>query len=124
MNAKSEDLDLKAVADALEVLVLAYYEERHKPKPENSNPRFQSLADVPLMSREEAYRERIVRSPLTGALRLGIREIGLHIWSKTGSSDKMQEALYDTVNRHPGKEQELIDVIDKAWDGIGNCWWA
>jgi hypothetical protein len=67
VNAKSENLDLKAVTDALEALVLAYYEERHKPKPGSSIPRFQSAADVPLMSREEAYREHIVRSPLTGA---------------------------------------------------------
>ena len=124
MNAKSENLNLKSATDALEVLVLAYYKERHKPKPGDSSPQFQSAADIPLMSREEAYREHIVRSPLTGALRLAIREIGLHIWSKTGSTDKMQEALYGAVNRHPGKEQELIDATDKAWDGIGDCWWA
>ncbi|MGA7324929.1 MAG: hypothetical protein WBX25_10705 [Rhodomicrobium sp.] len=113
-------LDLKAVEDALEALVLAYREESRKPKSGKSDvPLFRHASDLPSMSREEAYRERIVREPIAGALRLGIREIGIHVWKKTGSFDQMQTVLRNVISRHPDKESSLGDMIDKAWDGIG-----
>jgi hypothetical protein len=120
MNTQNPDLDLKAVEDGLEALVLAYREEVRKPKSgERDGPLFRRASDLPSMSREEAYRERIVREPIAGALRLGIRQIGIYVWEKTGSFDQMQTVFRNVMGRHPDKESSLADMIDKAWDGIG-----
>ena len=120
MATRTGGLDMKAVESALEVLLLAYYEERRKPKPgERNGPLFMTLNDVPDMSEEEACRDRIVREPLAGTLWLGIRQIGEHLWHNTGSLDQMRSVLSNVVDRHPAMEGSLGNIVDKAWNGIG-----
>lgn len=64
--------DIAAAEKALEVLVLAYREERTKPQPDEPIE-LKNASEVKLAGRKQAYREDIIERPMIGALRLAIR---------------------------------------------------
>ncbi len=65
----------------------------------------------------------LLEHPEPGALKDGMRAIGTALFEETRSTDAMSDVLYRVVERFPNRDQEVIRVLDHAFDGIGG-WWA
>lgn len=64
----------------------------------------------------------ILEHPVPGALRSGMRAIGTALYEKTKSTDAMSDVLYRVIERFPSRDQEVIGVLDQAFEGIGGWW--
>ena len=118
--------DIAAAEKALEVLVLAYREERTKPQPDEPIE-LKNASEVKLAGRKQAYREDIIERPMIGALRLAIREVGEYLWQNTKSTGAMLKVLENVAARHPDKQSQILAAVDHAWDGLGegdDMWWC
>ncbi len=65
----------------------------------------------------------ILEHPEPSALRNGMRAIGTALYEKTKSTDAMSDVLYRVIDKFPSRDQEVIGVLDQAFEGIGG-WWA
>ena len=65
----------------------------------------------------------ILQNPVPGALRNGMRAIGTALYEETRSTDAMSDVLYRVMENFPNQDQEVISILDRAFDGIGG-WWA
>ncbi len=64
----------------------------------------------------------ILEHPVPGALRSGMRAIGTALYEKTKSTDAMSDVLYRVSEKFPSRDQEVIGVLDQAFEGIGGWW--
>ncbi len=58
-----------------------------------------------------------------GALKSGMRAIGSALYQKTRSIEAMNDVLYRVMEKFPSRDQDVLRVLDHAFDGIGG-WWA
>jgi hypothetical protein len=65
----------------------------------------------------------ILEHPVPGALRNGMRAIGTALYEETRSTDAMSDVLYRVMEKFPSRDQEVIGVLDQAFEGIGG-WWS
>jgi hypothetical protein len=61
--------------------------------------------------------------PVKGALRNGMRAIGTALYEETRSTDAMSDVLYRVMEKFPSRDQEVIGILDQAFEGIGG-WWS
>ncbi len=64
-----------------------------------------------------------LENPAPGALKNGMRAIGSALYEKTRSTEALNDVLYRVMEKFPNRDQEVIRVLDHAFDGIGG-WWA
>ncbi len=57
------------------------------------------------------------------ALKNGMRAVGSTLYEETKSTEAMNDVLYRVMEKFPSRDQEVIRVLDHAFDGIGG-WWA
>jgi hypothetical protein len=105
MMMTKPEFDLRAVENALEVLVLALLQERRKEKPLKAEDiklvSIDEIDEASLKSDEEIFREEIIEKPIEGALRLAIREIGEHAFQNGISLDGLEDILECVMARNP-----------------------
>jgi hypothetical protein len=65
----------------------------------------------------------LLEHPVPAALKSGMRAIGTALYEKTKSTDAMSDVLYRVMERFPSRDQEVIGVLDQAFEGIGG-WWS
>jgi len=65
----------------------------------------------------------VLEHPVPGALRNGMRAIGTALYEETRSTDAMSDVLYRVMEKFPSRDQEVIGVLDQAFEGIGG-WWS
>jgi len=65
----------------------------------------------------------ILEHPVPGALRDGMRAIGTALYEETRSTDAMSDVLYRVMEKFPSRDQEVIGILDQAFEGIGG-WWS
>ena len=65
----------------------------------------------------------ILQNPVPGALRNGMRAIGTALYEETRSTDAMSDVLYRVMEKFPSRDQEVIGILDQAFEGIGG-WWS
>ncbi len=65
----------------------------------------------------------LLARPAPGALKSGMRAIGAALYEETRSTKAMSDVLYRVMEKFPDRDQEVIRVLDHAFDGIGG-WWA
>jgi hypothetical protein len=123
------DKPLAEIESALDTLLTALLKEREKQrKALLSKPiefRVISCADLvqmPVLSDQEAWQERIIEHPVAGALELAIHEIG-EVLFKRGGTDLMRDTLERVSARHPKTCGKRLSICDVQWDGIGGKWW-
>jgi hypothetical protein len=65
------------------------------------------------------YLDEIISDPIRRALRVQLKTIGQRLFDLVGDTDRMRAVAEEVANQKPpcGKR---IDIIDKAWDGVGN----
>jgi hypothetical protein len=62
----------------------------------------------------------VLEHPIPSALKNGMRAIGKALYQGTQSTEVMSDVLYRVVKKFPSREQEVIHVLDHAFDGIGD----
>ena len=65
----------------------------------------------------------ILRHPVPGALKNGMRAIGTALYEETRSTDAMSDVLYRVMEKFPSRNQEVVGILDQAFEGIGG-WWS
>ena len=65
----------------------------------------------------------VLEHPVPGALRSGMRAIGTALFEETNSTEAMSDVLYRVMENFPNRDQEVIGILDHAFDGVGG-WWA
>jgi hypothetical protein len=118
---------LAEIENALDTLLTALLKERAREwkaaKP--TELRVISAADLvqmPILSDQEAWQERIIEQPLAGALELAIHEIG-EVLFKKGGTDLMRASLERVASRRRKTYGKRISICDVQWEGIGGKWW-
>ena len=66
---------------------------------------------------------RVLENPVPAALKSGMRAVGTALYQETKSTEAMNDVLYRVLEKFPNRDQEIIRVLDHAFDGIGG-WWA
>ena len=61
--------------------------------------------------------------PVPGALKNGMRAIGTALYEETRSTDAMSDVLYRVMEKFPNRDQEVVGILDQAFEGIGG-WWS
>jgi hypothetical protein len=120
---------LAEIESALDALLTALLKERERQRKASlSKPtqfRVISCADLvqmPVLSDQEAWQERIIEYPVEGALELAIHEIG-EVLFKKGGTDLMRATLERVSSRHPKSYGQRLSICDVQWDGVGGKWW-
>ncbi len=65
----------------------------------------------------------ILQHPVPGALKNGMRAIGTALYEETRSTDAMSDVLYRVMEKFPRRDQEVVGILDQAFEGIGG-WWS
>jgi len=65
----------------------------------------------------------VLEHPVPGALRNGMRAIGTALYEETNSTEAMSDVLYRVMENFPNRDQDVIRILDHAFNGIGG-WWA
>ena len=65
----------------------------------------------------------ILQNPVPGALKNGMRAIGTALYEETRSTDAMSDVLYRVMEKFPSRDQEVVSILDQAFEGIGG-WWS
>ena len=65
----------------------------------------------------------VLENPAPAALRNGMRAVGSALYQETKSTEAMNDVVYRVLEKFPNRDQEIIKVLDRAFDGIGG-WWA
>ena len=65
----------------------------------------------------------ILQHPVPGALKNGMRAIGTALYEETRSTDAMSDVLYRVMEKFPSRDQEVVGILDQAFEGIGG-WWS
>jgi hypothetical protein len=71
--------------------------------------------------------EGIIDNPIKGAVRAQVTSLGKELYKLLGNTDAMREICNDVAARNPKREGWRLDIIDKAWDGVGagnDRWWS
>jgi hypothetical protein len=119
--------DLAQIENALDVLLTALLDERERerrapgPKPPLRAFSVAELAAMPILSDQEIRRERIIESPVLGALELAIRELGEVLFER-GDTDLMRDTLERVASRHPKSYGARVSALDHLWDEVGGRW--
>jgi hypothetical protein len=128
-SSPPQDKPLAAIESALDALLTALLMERERLREAaQSKPmglRVFSCADLvemPVLSDQEAWQERILERPVAGALELAIHEIG-EVLFKKGGTDLMRKSLEHVASSHPKTYGKRVSICDVQWDGIGGKWW-
>jgi hypothetical protein len=113
------------IENGLDTLLTALLKEREKQRKASlSKPtkfRVISCADLiqmPILSDQEAWQERIIEHPVAGALELAVHEIG-QVLFKRGGTDLMRDTLERVASRRRKTYCKRISICDVHWDGIG-----
>ena len=61
--------------------------------------------------------------PEPSSLKNGMRAIGAALYEETNSVEVMSDVLYRVMEHFPHCNDEVIRILDHAFDGIGG-WWA
>ena len=65
----------------------------------------------------------VLEHPVPGALRNGMRAIGTALYEETNSTEAMSDVLYRVMEKFPSRDQDVIRILDHAFNGIGG-WWS
>ena len=97
--------------------------EKQRVAEAKSSDDFCSDEDIAAAQDLPANALQVLEHPVPGALKNGMREIGTALYRETKSTDAMSDVLYRVIEKFPNRDQEVIDVLDHAFHGIGG-WWA
>jgi len=118
---KIDDLNitLQHMEDALDVLLTAYIQQGRNPVGAVNiyGPGTMTLSNVPMGKLADLL--ALCENPIRHALREAIVRMGRHLHERLGSCAAMLEVAERASAKDPQNEEWRIDVIDKAWDGIG-----
>jgi hypothetical protein len=73
------------------------------------------------------YLEGVIDDPIRKALRKQLKDLGQRLFDALGTTEGMVEIAEEIADLKPGPWGYRIDIIDKAWDGVGaggDRWWA
>ena len=77
----------------------------------------------PIAKNIPANARGILQHPVPGALKNGMRAIGTALYEETRSTDAMSDVLYRVMEKFPNRDQEVVGILDQAFEGIGG-WWS
>jgi hypothetical protein len=63
--------------------------------------------------------EAIVKDPVRTALRRQLKDLGKRLYRALGNTKAMVSICEDVAARDPKRRSYRADIVDKAWDGIG-----
>lgn len=111
---------LRLLTDAIDATISARINFENKcPPPETTGPlQFLNLSKEYDASR--GYLEAVIENPIHKAVRGQLKRLGEQLFNLTGSTDAMLEVCYEVASRDPRHEGYRLDILDKAWDGIGS----
>jgi hypothetical protein len=84
-------------------------------------------ADLMMTDPDKVHLESIIGNPVRRALRVQLKDLGWHLFRLLGSTKGMLAVAEEIAVLKPGRSGVRINIIDKAWDGIGeggNRWVA
>jgi hypothetical protein len=79
-----------------------------------------NLADLVAADDNWLYLDEIISDPVRRALRVQLKTLGQRLFDLVGDTDRMRDVAEEVANQKPGPWGKRINIIDKAWDGIGN----
>jgi hypothetical protein len=106
------------------------HDERQRAKaarsPATAKPFEELLSWEEMSARGDALElEEIACDPIVPALREQLNALGGLLF-RIGSTELMSDVLEQVAEANPRHYGLVTDIIDKAWDGVGNkdCFWA
>jgi hypothetical protein len=81
--------------------------------------------DLIVADEEGACLESLISDPVLSALRQQLQDLGWRLFRLLGTTNAMLPVAYEAANAEPERSGRRINIIDKAWDGIGeeNDYW-
>jgi hypothetical protein len=132
LSASAYDLDASKIGDALENVLLEILSiRRERELSKQGKPIKLKLINVmsewegkPVPSRTESSLKAL-SDPSQCREEMAIRTLYWlgELLNKRGGSDLMQNACFYVSALHPEREQSIMDICSKRWDGIGD-WFA
>jgi hypothetical protein len=118
---KAEHLAL--LKDAIDATLKARTDHDERRYAEHNGQRTFKLLRAFDLKDKDWERERlegIVKDPVFRALRRQLEDLGQKLYRLTGSTEAMLDVCNEVAARDPRHEDDRLNIIDKAWDGIGN----
>jgi hypothetical protein len=110
--------------DALRVLLRAIVDVDLNRKDDGQPIKVHCVSDwagQPVLSRKQIAVSAILREPVRGALKMGVRALGQEIFDLTADTEimlRISDAACDGPNGG-----RCLSIVNSAWDGIGD-WYA
>jgi hypothetical protein len=102
------------------------HELRREKEPVQGSPDPTRWVDLAADDRQ-IHLSDLIRDPVRKALRTQMRDLGKRLYQLVRNTNTMLELAEEIANLEPRRWQYRMNVIDKAWDGIGegaDRWWA
>jgi hypothetical protein len=79
-----------------------------------------SAAQLIAADPEKLHLDAVIEDPVRKALRAQLRDLGERLHRLLPNTDAMLEVAEEVADIEPERWGRRIDLIDKAWDGIGH----
>jgi hypothetical protein len=88
----------------------------------NEEPKIEAICAADLMKADDNWLEldSIIKDPVRNALREQLRDLGQRLFEVLGGTSEMVDIATDIANLDRKHWGHRINIIDKAWDGVGN----
>jgi hypothetical protein len=84
-------------------------------------------ADIMAADSDWLYLDDLIANPIRKALRAQLKDLGWRLFRLTKSIETMRDVCLEAANKKLGGFQARADIVDKAWNGIGDDhdrWWC
>jgi hypothetical protein len=83
-------------------------------------PELINMTDLLAASDDWLLYDEIITDPIRRALRVQLNMLGQRLFDLVGSTNRMRAIAEEVAEQKPRLWGKCIDIIDKAWDGVGN----
>jgi hypothetical protein len=127
--SKTDHLEMLKRAIAANLAARTEHDKRQEEASQGEQPELTVISAAHLLGADDnwLYLDVVIRDPVRRALREQLKELGQRLFNLLGTTagmDKIAEEIADFVPEHWSYR---INIIDKAWDGVGkgnDRWWA
>lgn len=117
MSERDEEIeDIEVALDAL-IAVRAEFERQNRREQKRRLVGI-TASDLMLLDLDRERSRDLARNPLAEACHMAIRQLGKRL-NKLGGTELMEQVLGRVSCLNVGNEAKVADILDKAWDDIG-----
>ena len=117
----AEHLDMLKQAIHANLTARIEYDARRQ-RTATGEPKLVAICLTDLVAADDnwLYLDEITSNPVRCALRVQLKTLGQHLFDLVGGTDRMRAVAEEVADQKPGAWGKRIDIIDKAWDGVGS----